>query len=194
MTCDFGTPLNKPVSDEVHPHLFEKYFYPSHHHLHPYNNFLLSPSKRKGGQVRFTPQQTQILEKRFSTHRYLSPEERRNLAKQLRLSDRQVKTWFQNRRAKFRRVLGGSNSAQNKFINRHISNYDNFKSQNSVEECNNSRKSSSSSLDLRLHVNDINVDGDETDEVDEEEFCSGTETDEIDILERKHMEPMLQNR
>lgn len=47
-------------------------------------------SKRKGGQVRFTPQQTQNLEKRFSNHKYLSPEDRRHLAIQLKLSDRQV--------------------------------------------------------------------------------------------------------
>ncbi|XP_023711694.1 hematopoietically-expressed homeobox protein hhex [Cryptotermes secundus] len=60
--------------------------------------------KRKGGQVRFSTQQTSTLEGRFSEHKYLSPEERHNLAAQLKLSDRQVKTWFQNRRAKWRRT------------------------------------------------------------------------------------------
>lgn len=49
--------------------------------------------KRKGGQVRFTPNQTQSLERRFSSHKYLSPEDRRKLAIELSLSDRQVKTW-----------------------------------------------------------------------------------------------------
>jgi Homeodomain len=70
---------------------------------HPYSSYLLPPcgSKRKGGQVRFTPQQTQNLERRFSNHKYLSPEDRRKLAMELSLSDRQVKTWFQNRRAKW---------------------------------------------------------------------------------------------
>ncbi|XP_052890186.1 hematopoietically-expressed homeobox protein hhex [Anopheles moucheti] len=81
-------------------------FYP-----HPYSYLLPTcGSKRKGGQVRFTPQQTQSLEKRFSNHKYLSPEDRRNLAIQLKLSDRQVKTWFQNRRAKWRRANSGSQS------------------------------------------------------------------------------------
>jgi homeobox protein HEX len=48
--------------------------------------------KRKGGQVRFSAQQTSILERRFREHKYLSPEDRRHLAGQLKLSDRQVKT------------------------------------------------------------------------------------------------------
>ncbi|XP_077291072.1 hematopoietically expressed homeobox [Arctopsyche grandis] len=65
---------------------------------------LSSLAKRKGGQVRFTPQQTRNLESRFNAHKYLSPEDRRLLAVQLKLSDRQVKTWFQNRRAKWRRA------------------------------------------------------------------------------------------
>ncbi|XP_030374268.1 hematopoietically-expressed homeobox protein Hhex [Scaptodrosophila lebanonensis] len=60
--------------------------------------------KRKGGQIRFTSQQTKNLETRFSSSKYLSPEERRHLALQLKLTDRQVKTWFQNRRAKWRRA------------------------------------------------------------------------------------------
>ncbi|XP_046487590.1 hematopoietically-expressed homeobox protein hhex [Neodiprion pinetum] len=80
-------------------------------------------SKRKGGQVRFTPQQTAGLERRFGSHKYLSPEDRRHLAAQLKLTDRQVKTWFQNRRAKWRRANptaangeggeGSGNSLQN---------------------------------------------------------------------------------
>ncbi|XP_045468312.1 homeobox protein EMX2 [Harmonia axyridis] len=60
-------------------------------------------SKKKGGQVRFSLEQTEVLEQRFSSHKYLSPEDRKCLAKTLNLSDRQVKTWFQNRRAKWRR-------------------------------------------------------------------------------------------
>ncbi|CAH2242891.1 jg14461 [Pararge aegeria aegeria] len=60
--------------------------------------------RRKGGQVRFSAAQTGALERRFSASKYLSPDERRALAASLRLSDRQVKTWFQNRRAKWRRT------------------------------------------------------------------------------------------
>lgn len=60
--------------------------------------------KRKGGQVRFSNDQTMELEKKFENQKYLSPPERKRLAKVLQLSERQVKTWFQNRRAKWRRL------------------------------------------------------------------------------------------
>ncbi|CAG9830330.1 unnamed protein product [Diabrotica balteata] len=74
--------------------------------------YMYSPSKRKGGQVRFTANQTDILEKRFCSNKYLSPEERKVLAESLTLSDRQVKTWFQNRRAKWRRSNSGGEQTQ----------------------------------------------------------------------------------
>uniref|UniRef100_A0A7E4W1Q5 Homeobox domain-containing protein n=1 Tax=Panagrellus redivivus TaxID=6233 RepID=A0A7E4W1Q5_PANRE len=60
--------------------------------------------KRKGGQIRFTNEQTDALEETFKNNKYLSNVERKKLAKSLSLSERQVKTWFQNRRAKWRRV------------------------------------------------------------------------------------------
>lgn len=64
------------------------------YYAHPYAGYIFPGgcnSKRKGGQVRFTPQQTQSLERRFAGHKYLSPEDRRHLALQLKLSDRQVR-------------------------------------------------------------------------------------------------------
>lgn len=53
--------------------------------------FLQRPlHKRKGGQVRFSNDQTIELEKKFETQKYLSPPERKRLAKMLQLSERQV--------------------------------------------------------------------------------------------------------
>lgn len=46
--------------------------------------------KRKGGQIRFTYEQTKNLEIFFAQNKYLTPEDRRQLAFQLRLTDRQV--------------------------------------------------------------------------------------------------------
>ncbi|XP_069779145.1 hematopoietically-expressed homeobox protein hhex-like [Narcine bancroftii] len=70
-----------------------------------WNPFALCSSyKRKGGQVRFSNNQTLELEKKFKNQKYLHPPERKQLARTLDLSERQVKTWFQNRRAKWRRL------------------------------------------------------------------------------------------
>uniref|UniRef100_A0A158Q6Z8 Homeobox domain-containing protein n=1 Tax=Elaeophora elaphi TaxID=1147741 RepID=A0A158Q6Z8_9BILA len=63
-----------------------------------------SQHKRKGGQIRFTNEQTDALEQKFNSHKYLPSQERKKLARSLQLSERQVKTWFQNRRAKWRRI------------------------------------------------------------------------------------------
>lgn len=63
--------------------------------------------KRKGGQIRFTNSQTAQLEKSFVQQKYLNATDRKKLAHSLGLSDRQVKTWFQNRRAKLRKCKGG---------------------------------------------------------------------------------------
>lgn len=44
------------------------------------------------------------LEKRFHKQKYLASAERAALAKLLKMTDAQVKTWFQNRRTKWRSV------------------------------------------------------------------------------------------
>ncbi|CAB4010873.1 Hematopoietically-expressed homeobox hhex [Paramuricea clavata] len=69
-----------------------------------WNSFLDKHQRKKGGQVRFSNEQTVELEKTFEKQKYLSPPERKQLAKMLQLSERQIKTWFQNRRAKWRRL------------------------------------------------------------------------------------------
>lgn len=47
-------------------------------------------SRRKGGQIRFSAEQSLQLEKKFEISQYLSPVERKQIAKTLQLSERQV--------------------------------------------------------------------------------------------------------
>jgi hypothetical protein len=64
----------------------------------------LQAKPRKGGQIRFNQRQTNHLERLFASQKYLMSADRRLVAAGLALSERQVKTWFQNRRAKWRKI------------------------------------------------------------------------------------------
>lgn len=59
--------------------------------------------KKKRSRAAFTHLQVLELEKKFSRQRYLSAPERAHLASALRLTETQVKIWFQNRRYKTKR-------------------------------------------------------------------------------------------
>ncbi|KAF7694950.1 homeobox protein Nkx-3.1 [Silurus meridionalis] len=59
--------------------------------------------KQKRSRAAFTHLQVLELEKQFSRQRYLSAPERAHLASALRLTETQVKIWFQNRRYKTKR-------------------------------------------------------------------------------------------
>ncbi|MGH0143313.1 UNVERIFIED_CONTAM: hypothetical protein FKN15_026789 [Acipenser sinensis] len=69
---------------------------------HPYQN--RTPPKRKKPRTSFSRVQICELEKRFHRQKYLASAERATLAKALKMTDAQVKTWFQNRRTKWRRI------------------------------------------------------------------------------------------
>ncbi|XP_057688502.1 homeobox protein Nkx-3.1 [Corythoichthys intestinalis] len=59
--------------------------------------------KPKRTRAAFTHLQVLELEKKFNHQKYLSPPERAHLANALRLTETQVKIWFQNRRYKTKR-------------------------------------------------------------------------------------------
>ncbi|XP_015754829.1 PREDICTED: homeobox protein EMX1-like [Acropora digitifera] len=60
-------------------------------------------TKKKRARTTFSTEQLKRLEKRFIGNHYIVGEERQKIAKELDLSEAQVKVWFQNRRIKFKR-------------------------------------------------------------------------------------------
>ncbi|KAL5105428.1 Brain-specific homeobox protein [Taenia crassiceps] len=65
---------------------------------------MLKRCRRRKARTVFSDQQLSELELRFQRQRYLSTPERIELASILGLSETQVKTWFQNRRMKHKKV------------------------------------------------------------------------------------------
>lgn len=68
------------------------------------SNHLLKPRRAR---TAFTYEQISALEHKFKSARYLSVFERSNLANNLKLTETQVKIWFQNRRTKWKKQNPG---------------------------------------------------------------------------------------
>ncbi|KAM4729537.1 T-cell leukemia homeobox protein 1 [Anableps anableps] len=83
---------------------------------HPYQN--RTPPKKKKPRTSFSRLQICELEKRFHRQKYLASAERAALAKALKMTDAQVKTWFQNRRTKWRRQTAEEREAERQQANR----------------------------------------------------------------------------
>ena len=62
------------------------------------NNNNSKAKKPRKARTAFTDHQLQELERSFERQKYLSVQDRMDLAASLSLSDTQVKTWYQNRR------------------------------------------------------------------------------------------------
>lgn len=66
-------------------------------------NLYINKIRRR--RTAFTSSQLKSLEEKFHDKKYLTITERNNLAKTLHLTDTQVKTWFQNRRTKWKKQM-----------------------------------------------------------------------------------------
>ncbi|KAE8292582.1 BarH-like 1 homeobox protein Bar-class homeodomain protein MBH2 BarH-related homeobox protein 1 [Larimichthys crocea] len=62
-----------------------------------------APLKPRKARTAFSQQQLWRLERSFQQNKYLNVQDRLQLAASLQLSDTQVKTWYQNRRTKWKR-------------------------------------------------------------------------------------------
>ncbi|KHN77361.1 Homeobox protein HMX3 [Toxocara canis] len=80
-----------------------------------------SGQRKKKTRTVFSRQQVSQLEMTFDMKRYLSSQERAHLASTLRLTETQVKIWFQNRRNKWKRQAVTEMDASNS-LNMHRSN------------------------------------------------------------------------
>ncbi|XP_064650109.1 homeobox protein ceh-30-like [Lineus longissimus] len=63
----------------------------------------MKAKKPRKARTAFTDHQLNSLERSFERQKYLSVQDRMELAAQLNLTDTQVKTWYQNRRTKWKR-------------------------------------------------------------------------------------------
>eukprot|EP00093_Oithona_nana_P013259 13259.XXX_767375_771222_1 [CDS] Oithona nana genome sequencing. len=64
---------------------------------------LSTEDRKKRPRTAFTAAQIKALENEFEKNKYLSVSKRMQLSKQLKLTETQIKIWFQNRRTKWKR-------------------------------------------------------------------------------------------
>ncbi|XP_072447799.1 uncharacterized protein [Chiloscyllium punctatum] len=64
-----------------------------------------SISKKYKGRTIFSAEQLRVLQQRFQLQRYLTASQQQELGNAIGLTSQQVKTWFQNRRMKVKRLL-----------------------------------------------------------------------------------------
>ncbi|XP_047488652.1 T-cell leukemia homeobox protein 3-like [Penaeus chinensis] len=88
-----------------HPHYFAAGYLPPSYPL-GLQAVTVTSALRAKVRRRYTGYQTKQLEKWFGEYKYITPQTRKIIACELDLRERQVKTWFQNRRAKEKRRRG----------------------------------------------------------------------------------------
>nr|CDS32653.1 BarH-like 1 [Hymenolepis microstoma] len=107
---DFGEPLGE-IDNNVNTTSINRPYIESHHHRQhqcstpsdtSVHQDTVSKKPRKA-RTAFTDSQLSELERNFESQKYLSVQDRIQLANRLKLNDTQVKTWYQNRRTKWKR-------------------------------------------------------------------------------------------
>ncbi|KAJ8394026.1 hypothetical protein AAFF_G00053700 [Aldrovandia affinis] len=107
--CSPGSPyphhcMSCPPTTDIHPHaLYNEGFAGQCGKLMSRRNYVRRTCRRI--RTIFTDEQLMKLEEVFSKQRYMTGTEKVLLASALRLSETQVKVWFQNRRTRWRKTM-----------------------------------------------------------------------------------------
>ncbi|CAL2047574.1 unnamed protein product [Caenorhabditis brenneri] len=104
-----GSPQDATARQQPHD-LYSHPYALSQRHIQ--QAFQLAEEERRGGRIPFTAQQLAVLKERFGRSDSIRIEERREMAKYIGLSEKQIKIWFQNRRFKLRKEVAAKSRVE----------------------------------------------------------------------------------
>jgi len=137
LSCFFSFIVDPPSSSDIIHHPLPVYF-----RVKP---ALRTPSGKRCRKSRtvFTDLQLRVLEKTFSEQRYLDSTNRAKLSHILGLNEAQVKTWFQNRRMKWKKKVAKNDKPDSSTTSKKAEKSDSAVGKNNKETATNEREKTS---------------------------------------------------
>ncbi|XP_041460831.1 homeobox protein engrailed-1a-like [Lytechinus variegatus] len=140
----------------------------------------------KRPRTAFSASQLQRLKQEFQQSNYLTEQRRRSLAKELTLSESQIKIWFQNKRAKIKKASGLKNDLARQLMAQGLYNHSTvplegdgmdtkiMNGQNTSGDCSRSDYTSDSDGDSLTHDD---IDDDDDDDNDDDDYNDEADED-----------------